>query len=383
MADESAKLTFRLLGDNSGFNKAMDQANSKTNGLSGVMGKLGGVIAAAFAVGKVVDFVKEVGKVGMAFEAQMAKVQAISGASGEELALLTEEARRLGATTMFSATEAGQGLEYFAMAGWSVQDSITALEPTLRLAQAAGADLGITADILSDAITAFGMNAGDAAGFADLLAKTSSSANTNVEMLGESFKYVAPVIGALGGDAEDTAMALGLMANAGIKGSQAGTALRAGITNLIKPTKQMQEAMDEFGINAVFAADGSFDLKATMDLLRTTLGQLEPAQQANAAATIFGKEAMSGMLAIVNATNADYLKLTDATTNYTGTASEMAATMENTVDGAMKNLKSAFEELQLVLYEKLIPIFMQLIEWDKADHCVVYRTGQEHHRHHG
>ncbi len=341
----------------------MKQVQTKTKGLSSVMGKLGGAISTAFAVTAVIGFGKEITKTGMAFESQMSKVKAISGATAEELAKMEEEARRLGSSTMFSASDAGKGLEYFAMAGWSVNDSITALEPTLRLAQASGEELGITADIVSDAITAFGLKASDTSGFADLLASTSSNANTNVSMLGESFKYVAPLIGSVGGSAEHTALALGLMANAGIKGSQAGTALKSAITNMLNPTETMAKAMTDFGVDAQFAEDGSLNLKTTLDNLRTSFAELTPEQQAQASSTIFGKEAMSGMLAIINASEEDYKKLTNATTEYNGVATEMAKTMEDNLQGKIANLKSAWEELQLVLYEKLVPILKIVVEW--------------------
>ena len=357
------KLTFRLLGDTSGLSNALKQAQKETNALGDVMGKLGKIVATTFTVKAVIDFGKQVAKTGMDFEAQMSKVQAISGATGEELKLLEEEARRLGATTMFSATEAAQGLEYFAMAGWSVNDSIAALEPTLRLAQASGEDLGVTADIVSDAMTAFGMKANEAGKFTDLLASASTSSNTNVSLLGESFKYVAPLIGAVGGSSEDTAFALGLMANAGIKGSQAGTALRSAITNLLNPTEKMKDAMQQYGVEAKFAEDGSFDLKATLDNLRVVFGQLTPEQQAQAAATIFGKEAMSGMLAIINAAEEDIQKMTVATTDYNGAAQVMSDIMEDNLKGDIANLQSAWEELQLVLFEKIVPILREIIQW--------------------
>lgn len=363
MADMEKKLTFRLLGDTSGLTRSLRDAQTQSDGLGNVMKKLGGIIATTFTVKAIIDFGKQIAKTGADFEAQMAKVQAISGATGEELKQLEDEARRLGATTMFSASEAGQGLEYFAMAGWSVEDSISALEPTLRLAQASGEDLGVTADIVSDAMTAFGLKANEAGKFADLLASASTSSNTNVAMLGESFKYVAPLIGSVGGSAEDTALALGLMANAGIKGSQAGTALRSAITNMLNPTEQMQVAMQKYGAEAKFAEDGSLDLKATLDNLRVAFASLTPEQQAQASASIFGKEAMSGMLAIINASEEDFQKLTEATKDYNGTAMEMAKIMEDNLQGDIANLKSAWEELQLVLYSKIVPILRTIVGW--------------------
>ena len=173
------------------------------------------------------------------FDSQMSKVSAISGATGKDFDALREKAREMGAKTKFSATEAGQGFEYMAMAGWKTGDMLDGIEGIMNLAAASGEDLGTTSDIVTDALTAFGLSAKDSGHFADILAAASTNANTNVSMLGESFKYAAPVAGALGISAEDTSVALGIMANSGIKASQAGTALRTGLSNMAKPTKQI------------------------------------------------------------------------------------------------------------------------------------------------
>ena len=188
-------------------------------------------------------------KVGAAFEAEMSKVSAISGATGDELSQLTEKAKEMGATTKFSASESAQAMEYMAMAGWKTTDMLSGIEGIMNLAAASGEDLATTSDIVTDALTAFGLSAADSTHFADVLAQASSNANTNVSLMGETFKYVAPVAGALGYSAEDTAVAIGLMANAGIKGSQAGTVLRSMMSRLAKPTKEVQGAMDRLGVS--------------------------------------------------------------------------------------------------------------------------------------
>ena len=199
------------------------------------------------------------------FDSQMSKVSAISGATGKDFDALREKAREMGAKTKFSATEAGQGFEYMAMAGWKTGDMLDGIEGIMNLAAASGEDLGTTSDIVTDALTAFGLSAKDSGHFADILAAASTNANTNVSMLGESFKYAAPVAGALGISAEDTSVALGIMANSGIKASQAGTALRTGLSNMAKPTKQMQAYMDKYGISLQKNADGSVNLRDTME----------------------------------------------------------------------------------------------------------------------
>ena len=174
------------------------------------------------------------------FESSMSEVSAISGATGEDLQKLESLAKKMGETTRFSASEAAEALKYMAMAGWKTEDMLNGLEGIMNLSAASGENLGATSDIVTDALTAFGLSAADSGHFADLLAKASSNANTNVSMMGETFKYVAPVAGALGYSAEDVALAVGLMANSGIKASQAGTSLRASMTNLAKPTKEMR-----------------------------------------------------------------------------------------------------------------------------------------------
>lgn len=235
-------------------------------------------------------------KVGSDFEAGMSEVQAISGATGADLERLREKAAEMGASTKFSATEASEGLKYMAMAGWETSQMLDGLEGVMMLAAASGEDLGRVSDIVTDALTAFGLEAKQAGEFADLLASASSNSNTNVSLLGESFKHVAPLFGSLGYSAEDAALALGLMANAGIKGSQAGTTLRGAITNLANPTDKMQAAMKRLSLSITDAQGELLPFKDVMDELREKFAGLTEEQQAQEAATIFGKQAMAGML---------------------------------------------------------------------------------------
>lgn len=301
-------------------------------------------------------------KVGSDFETGMSEVAAISGATGNDFRRLEEKAKEMGATTKFSATQASEGLKYMAMAGWDTSQMLDGLEGVMMLAAASGEDLGLVSDIVTDALTAFGMEAKEASQFADLLAKASSSSNTNVALLGESFKYVAPLFGALGYSAEDAALALGLMANAGIKGSQAGTSLKTAIANLANPTDKMATAMKGLGISITDANGEMLPFKEIMDELRAKFAGLTEEQQAQYAATIFGKEAMAGMLSIINASEEDYAKLTDATRNYTGSAKEMADVMQENLQGEIVLLKSALEGVGIQTYEILIPHLRSLVE---------------------
>ena len=292
-------------------------------------------------------------KVGTSFESTMSEVQAISGATGDQMQLLSDKAKEMGSTTSFSATEAGEAMTYMAMAGWKTEDMLDGIGGIMNLAAASGEDLATTSDIVTDALTAFGMSASESGKFADVLAAASSNANTNVSMLGESFKYVAPVAGSLGYSAEDTSIALGLMANSGIKASQAGTALRAALTRMVKPTDKAAALMDKYGISLT-NSDGSMKtMKEVMDNLRGSMGGLSEAQQAQVAATIFGQEAMSGMLAIVNASEADYGKLTEAIYNSEGAAEKMANIRLDNLSGQLTLLKSAAEGFGLVVYESM------------------------------
>ena len=297
------------------------------------------------------------------FESSMSEVKAISGATGDEMQTLEKLAREMGATTKFSASEAADGLKYMALAGWDVEQMSAALPAVLDLAAASGEDLGITSDIVTDALSAFGLEAKDAGKFADLLASASSNSNTNVSMLGESFKYVAPVMGALGVSTEDTALALGLMADNGIKGSQAGTQLRNMMTSLVDPTDAQAEVMQKYGIELVKNADGTIDLQGTMDNLRSTLGGLSEDQQAQAASTLFGKNAMAGALAIVNTTEESYENLALATQDYDGAAKAMADTMMDNLQGAWITLKSALSEAAISIGDVLVPMIRSLTEW--------------------
>lgn len=297
------------------------------------------------------------------FESAMSKVSAISGATGGDLDKLNKKAQEMGAKTKFSATESAEAFQYMAMAGWKTGDMLDGIEGIMNLAAADGLDLATTSDIVTDALTAFGLSAKDSGRFADVLAAASTNANTNVSMLGESFKYVAPVAGALGYSAEDTALALGLMANAGIKSSQAGTAMRAAISRLVKPTDEVAAAMDKYNISLTNSDGTMKPLSRVMEELRQNLGGLSEAEQAQTAATLFGQEAMSGMLAIVNASDADFNKLSDAIGNADGSARRMADTMLNNLKGQITLLKSALEGLAIQFGEILMPYVKQFVVW--------------------
>lgn len=291
-------------------------------------------------------------KVGSDFEAGMSNVAAISGATGEDLERLSDLAKEMGATTKFSATEAAEGYQYMAMAGWKTEDMLNGLPGIMNLAAASGEDLGTVSDIVTDALTAMGLAADDSAHFADVLAAASSNSNTNVSMMGETFKYAAPLAGALGYNIEDLAQAIGLMANSGIKSTQAGTSLRSILTRLADPPKDCAAAMEQYGISMTNSDGTMKSLMEVMENMRDSLGGLSEQEQASAASAIGGQEAMSGLLAIVNASESDFDKLASAIDNADGAAQSMADTAQDNLQGKLTILKSALEGVGISAYEK-------------------------------
>ena len=292
-------------------------------------------------------------KVGSSFEAGMSKVQAVSGASNEQLQRLSDKAKEMGATTKFSATEAADAMNYMAMAGWKTEDMLNGIDGIMNLAAASGEDLATTSDIVTDALTAFGLTAQDSTHFADVLAAASSNANTNVSMMGETFKYVAPVAGSLGYSAEDCAVAIGLMANSGIKASQSGTALRSMFSRLAKPSKEVKEAMEKLNISLTDSHGNMKSLDTLMGDLRNSFSGLSESEKAEMASSLAGQEAMSGLLAIVNASDADFNKLKDAIYGADGASAKMAETMQDNLQGKITILKSTIEGLGIKIYEEI------------------------------
>ncbi len=397
MADYT--LSAKITGDSSGFEKAFSTAQKTLDSfqtkVQTITGKLDGISQKLSSASKsFAPFSAAATAAGVAgvktfanFESQMSKVGAITGdvassdlpaivkaanemglafedgANATETAMniLEAKAKQMGAQTKFSATESGQAMEYMAMAGWKTADMLNGIEGIMSLAAASGEDLATTSDIVTDALTAFGMSAADSSHFSDVLAQASANANTNVSLLGESFKYVAPVAGAMKYSVEDVSIALGLMANSSIKGSMAGTALKTAIANMASPTKKMAAAMNKYGISLT-ETDGSMkSFKGVIDNLRSSLGNLSETEQTAAATAIFGKEAMAGMLAIINASPQDYEKLTAAINNADGAAKKMADTMQDNLSGRITSMKSKLEGVAIIVGEVLEPYMSKTV----------------------
>ena len=302
-------------------------------------------------------------KVASDFDSAMSQVAAVSGAAGKELDALRDKAREMGSKTKFSASEAAEAMNYMAMAGWKTGDMLEGIEGIMNLSAASGEDLATTSDIVTDALTALGLSAADSGHFADILAAASSNANTNVSMMGETFKYCAPVAGALGFTAEDTAEAIGLMANAGIKSSQAGTAMRTMLTSLTGEVTFVGDAFGELTVQTT-NADGS--MRSLGDILtdcRAAFAQMSEAERAANAEALVGKNAMSGFLAVMNAAPGDIEKLNSAINNCDGTAERMAETMQDNLAGQLTILKSQLEELAISIGEILMPSIRQIVGW--------------------
>lgn len=339
-------LNFDTKIDSSGFSKGLNGIGGIVKAGIGLTTKvLQGTTAGVTALGAAAI------KVGSDFEAGMSQVQAISGASGEELEKLKNKAKEMGATTKFSATESAEALNYMAMAGWKTEDMLGGLEGVMNLAAASGEDLATASDIVTDAMTALGMQASEAGHFSDVLAAAASNANTSVGGMGETFKYAGAMAGTLGYSVEDVALATGLMANAGIKGTMAGTSLNSIMTRLSTNTNGARDAIEELGV-AFFNEDGSArSLTDVMGELREATADMTTEQKANFANTVAGMEAQKGLSAILNATEGDYNKLSAAIQNADGCALEMAKTMQDNLQGQLTILQSGLEGLGISLYE--------------------------------
>lgn len=316
------------------------------------MSKVSGVIAGVGAVAV---------KTTADFDSAMSNVQAISGATGDDFDKLRDKAIEMGSKTKFSASESAEAMTYMAMAGWKTEDMLVGIDGIMNAAAATGSDLATTSDIITDALTAFGMSAEDSTRMADVLAKTSNSANTNIEMLGETFKYAAPVCGTLGISLEDCAVAAGLMGNSGIKASQAGTAIRKGLLNLASPTKSVAAAMEQYNIHLVENEDGSINLMATMQDMRKKLGGLSEAEQTAAISAIAGKNAVSGWAAIVNASEDDFNNLSAAIADSNGAAQEASEIQLDNLSGQITILKSTMEGIAIQIGDILMPTIRAIV----------------------
>lgn len=352
----SAYNDLKVFGDKSAT------AEQKLNGLSSAFKTTGGLLSRNVTL-PIVGVGAAAVKAATDFEQGMSQVQALSGATGSDFEALRDKAIEMGAETKFSARESADAFTYMAQAGWKTDDMLSGIEGTMALAAASGEDLATATSIVTSSLTAFGLGAEEAGRFSDVLARAAADTNTNVSEMGEAFKYVAPVAGALGYSIEDTSVALGLMANQGIIASQAGTSLRSLFTNLTRPVGQAEKAINDLGIS-IKNTDGTVKpLSQTLEELRQKFSGLSEAEQAQYAAMLAGQEGMSGLLAIVNASDSDFQKLTSSINNASGSAEDMADVMMDNTAGAVEQLRGALESAGILIGEQLTPYIRRLAEW--------------------
>ncbi|HBG3681484.1 TPA: phage tail tape measure protein [Clostridioides difficile] len=349
--------------------KIRDEASSALGGLtgkidsfvSGAISKFAQLAAAAGALLGGIGVGSSI-KTFANFEQSMKNVEAVTGASGKEIDSLTNKARNLGKTTVYTSKEVGDAMYYAGMAGWKTNQIIEGMPSILNLAAAGGTDLALTSDIVTDGLTSLGMTAKDTGQFVDIMAATITNSNTNVELFGETLKFIGSLGGSLGVPMQDIALATGLMASSAIKGSQAGTSLRMGLLRLINEPKRAAKAMKKYGIEMKTTKDGSLDLAATIDELRKKLGGLENTKAVGILGDIVGANASSGWAAIINASENDYNKLKKAIAESEGMAKKIADMKLDTLGGQFTLLKSSIDGVKESVGRELAPMTRKFVE---------------------
>lgn len=341
--------------------KAVDYATAPIRGVINLLKnpilQAGAVLGVSVGLADTINTYKD-------FEAAMSQVQAISGSTQSDLTRLTAKAKEMGATTKFTAAESAEAFNYMAMAGWNAEQMMGGIEGILNLAAASGEDLGTTSDIVTDALTAFGLKASDATHFSDVLAQASSSANTDVGMMGETFKYVASMAGSLSYSIEDVALMTGLMANSGIKSTQAGTALNSVLTRLATNSSGAADAIAALGVNFYDSAGNARPLGTVMGELREATKGMNQEQKSSLANTVAGMEAQKGLLAILNASEEDYNKLADAISNADGASKRISDTMMDNLSGDITLFQSAVDGLKISLGERMSNSWLRdIVQW--------------------
>lgn len=372
------KLVAKLTLDSSEYEKGLGNAETKGSTFGSGLKKAAAVGAAAIsaATTAVGAFAKKSIDAGLTFDASMSNVAAISGATGDDFDALRKKAQEMGASTKFTATEAADAMSYMAMAGWKTGDMLDGISGIMNLAAASGEDLATTSDIVTDALTAFGLKAEDSSHFADILAAASSNANTNVSLMGETFKYVAPIAGSLNISAEDMAESIGLVANAGIKGSQAGTSLRSIITRLSTDAGASSKKLGALGVLTkelgvqFYDSQGKVrDFSDILDEARVAWKNLGDEESTAFAKQIAGQYGMSAWLALMNSAPEDVDKLrsaidtcSDSADGFNGTAERMAATMQGNLQGSITIFQSALEGVQIAISDTLTPSLKEFVD---------------------
>ena len=338
--------------------KSLDSISKKMKTVGDSISSIGGTLTTGVTV-PVVGIVGAATAVGNEFEAQMSRVQAIAGATGEELNLLTEQALQLGAQTSFSATEAAEGMENLASAGFTTEEIMEAIPGLLDLAASSGSELATASEIAASAIRGFGLDASEAGHVADVFAEAAARTNAQTEDMGNAMKYIAPVAHTMGISLEETAAAIGIMSDAGIKGEQAGTTLRGALTRLTKPTNKMIGTMEELGISFYDNEGKMKSLTEIVKMLQDSMQGLSDEEQQYALTTLFGTESLSGMLALISRGPEELSTMTNSFKDCDGAASEMADTMLNNTSGAIEEMNGAIESLAIKIQQILAPYIVE------------------------
>lgn len=334
--------------------KKIEEFGSKVEKISSKISNLGSTLTTSLTL-PVLAIGTAAVTTGNDFEAQMSRVQAIAGATGEELEKLTNQAMQLGAETTFSATQVAEGMENLASAGFTTQEIMDAMPGLLNLAASSGADLASASEYAASAIRGFGLEASSSAHVADVFAEASARTNAQVEDMGYAMKYIAPVANAMGLSIEEVAAAIGIMSDAGIKGEQAGTTLRGALTRLTKPTDKMIGIMEDLGISFYDNEGKMKSLTEMIAMLQDATKGLTDEQKQNALTILFGTESLSGMIALINRGSTDLSDMTKSFEECDGAAEEMADTMLDNTKGAFESLSGSLESAGIAIQQALAP----------------------------
>lgn len=338
--------------------KAVETFENKSNSMTTAVGKVmqgTGAAMTKYITTPLIGVGVAAAKVGGDFEAQMSRVKAISGATGDAFEQMKQQAIDLGAKTAFSAKESAVGMENLASAGFNAQEIMKAMPGLLDLAAVSGGDVALASENAATALRGFGLEAGEAGHVADVFARVAADTNAEVRDMGEALKYIAPVANSMGISLEETAAAIGIMSDAGIKGSQAGTTLRGALARLARPSDAMRNTMDNLGISFYDAEGNMKPLKTQVELLKKAFEGLTPEQQQNALVTIYGQESLSGMMALIDKGPEKLGKLTTSLKNSDGAADKMARTMQDNMNSSLEQMMGALESAAIVIQKIIAP----------------------------
>ena len=362
----AAKMTLDISNFTSQLNLAQNQAqrlaveSSKSFQIGSALTGMGKVLSTAVTL-PLLGIAATSIKVGNEFQAQMSRVQAIAGATGGELDKMKRQAIELGAKTAFSAKEAAQGMENLASAGFQVNEIMDAMPGVLDLAAVSGGDVAASSEAMASSLRAFGLEAGQAGHVADVFARAAADTNAETVDMAEAMKYVAPVAHSMGLSLEETAASIGIMADAGIKGSQAGTTLRGALSRIAKPTKAMVKSMDQLGVSFYDANGKMIPLREQIAQLKTATAGLTQEERNRHLVTLYGQNSLSGMLALLDAGPEKLDKMTNALINSDGAAREMAETMQDNLASKIEQMGGAFESAAIVIQQILEPALTKVV----------------------